>query len=313
MATSGSTDYSVNRNQIITEALELLGVLPAGDTADTNDVTSLSLTLNLMIKHWQSRGVALWKNAQIVVFLELSAQSYSLGPTGDKACLLSDMVKTEVAAAAASGATTLVVDSITSMASGDIIGIELDGGDLQWTTINGAPASATITLTAALTDDVNLDAHVYTYTTATIPRPLFVTEGRLHQNSDQEIPLSIIGRNKYMRLTSKTSTGPASQIYYDPLRANGELYVWPTASTVKDYLILNTRMPLEDFDGSTDDPDFPQEWMLPLAWNLAVLAAPKFGITLSQQFETKAGMFLTDAMDSAVDFGSIYFESDEER
>jgi hypothetical protein len=42
---------------------------------------------------------------------------------------------------------------------------------------------------------------------------------------------------------------------------------------------------IEDFDSGTDNPDFPQEWYLPLALNLAVLIAPKFGLPRTEYME----------------------------
>jgi hypothetical protein len=44
----------------------------------------------------------------------------------------------------------MVVDSITGVASGDIIGVALDTGLWHWTTVNGAPSGSTIVLTAGL-------------------------------------------------------------------------------------------------------------------------------------------------------------------
>ena len=309
MATSGSANYLVNRNEIIAEALELIGELPAGDTVGANDVSSCARTLNMMIKHWQARGVALWKNTQVVVFLSPGGQYYQLGPSGDRAAYLSDMVETTVATAAVAGASTITVDDATGMASGDSIGVELSDGTLQWTTINGAPAADVVTLAAVLAGEVAADAHVYTYTT-TIGRPLFITEARHHYASGQEVTLRPVSRNQYMRLATKTTTGSTSQYYYDPQTTNGRLYVWPTASTVQDYLVLTARMPIEDFDGATDDQDFPQEWMLPLAYNLAVLIAPKYDQEMSADFKGLAARFLLDAEDSAVDHGSVFFETE---
>lgn len=305
MATSGSVDYLITRNEIITEALELLGVLANGDTANTNDVTSCSRTLNMMVKHWQARGVMLWKSQEIYVFLADEGQYYDLGPTGDHAT--ASFVKTEVATAADSGASTIEVDDDTGISDADAVGVELDDGTLQWTTVNGAPSSDTITLTASLTDDVSVDANVFTYTTIT-NRPLFISEGRLHQDSGTEIPLTVVAGNDYKRISTKTSSGKASQIWYDPLTTNGRLHVWPTPDSVKDYLVLTARMPIEDFDSGSDDPDFPQEWLLPLAYNLAVLVAPKFNEETTPAFQMRAREFLMDATDSAADHGSLYLE-----
>ena len=302
MTTSGSTNYAVTRDEIITEALEIVGAIANGDTPDANDVTSAARTLNMMIKHWQSRGVALWKTQELYVPLIVNRQYYNLGPSGDPAT--ASIVKTEVATAASSGATTLVVDSISGISASDNIGIELDGGDLQWTTVSGAPSGSTITLAAALTDDVSVDAWVLTYTTG-ISRPLFITDASFYNASGVEIPMRGEGR---LNVPTYTTTGPATIWNYDPQLTNGKLRVWPYAASVQGYLVLTARMPLEDFDASTDNPDFPQEWLLPLAWNLAVLIAPKFNEQLSPAVISMAGQFLADAMDSAVDSGSIIFE-----
>ena len=60
MAVSGSTNFSVTRDDIINEALELLGVLGEGEVANTNQLTSASRTLNMMTKAWQADGLNLF-------------------------------------------------------------------------------------------------------------------------------------------------------------------------------------------------------------------------------------------------------------
>lgn len=54
MATSGSTDFTVTRDQLITEALENLGVIDVGGTAGTSDINSASTTLNILVKGLQA-------------------------------------------------------------------------------------------------------------------------------------------------------------------------------------------------------------------------------------------------------------------
>jgi hypothetical protein len=78
--------------------------------------------------------------------------------------------RTTVSVAASSGASTIDVASITGISNGDIIAIELDtvlisaGSERQWfhTTVNGAPAGSTITLTATLPADVAIGRRVQT-------------------------------------------------------------------------------------------------------------------------------------------------------
>ena len=75
------------------------------------------------------------------------------------------------------------------MSDADNIGIELDDGTIQWTTINGAPAGSTVTLTDALTDDVASGNAVYVYTAKT-NRPMkllgFKTPKEVHDKLIQK-------------------------------------------------------------------------------------------------------------------------------
>ena len=56
MTTSGSSDFSVSRDDIITEALQQLGVIGEGGTPSANQLTDMSRLLNMMIKNWSTYG-----------------------------------------------------------------------------------------------------------------------------------------------------------------------------------------------------------------------------------------------------------------
>uniref|UniRef100_A0A6M3ILB3 Putative structural protein n=1 Tax=viral metagenome TaxID=1070528 RepID=A0A6M3ILB3_9ZZZZ len=280
MATSGSTDYNVDRNDIIDEALEQIGRKAAEQTIPNAIYASCGRSLNMLIKAWGAEGIGLWKDREIAVFQAYEGYSIDIGPSGDHAT--ESYVKTEIETAAASGDATIEVDSISGITNGDYIGIELDDKTLQWTTINGVPAGTTITLTAVLTDAAAVDNHVYTYTTKAV-RPLGFSEARVHYgNGDTENSIEIIGRKEYMEISNKLSTGVANSVYYDPQLTDGVLKVWSACNDVKNWLMMTAQMPIEDFDAGTDDADFAQEWFLPLSLNLAVLIAPKFGVTVSK-------------------------------
>jgi hypothetical protein len=305
MATSGI--YSFNRTaiQIITEAMELIGEYQAGETLTAEDTTSCLASLNMMIKAWQAEGIGLWTKRDAALLLGYEEYSYDIGPTGDNVTLVSDLVKTEIATAASSTDLTITVDDDDGVSNGDYIGVELDDGTVQWTTVNGVPAANVITLTAALTDDVAVDNHVYAYTSK-LQRPLEIADVRLRNASDYERPLIIKSRQEYMALPNKADTGAANIVYYDPQRTNGKLYVWPACNNVQEYIKFTAKIPFEDFDATTNDPDFPQEWLLPLAWNLAILIAPKFGVELATKFELKALGFKQAVSDFDREDASIF-------
>jgi len=290
MTTSSSYDYNRTAIQIITEAMELTGTIAAGETITAADSASCLQTLNMMVKAWQAEGIGLWTKRDAALILEEDEYLYSIGPTGDHATLVSDLVKNELAVAGAAADLTITVDDDEGITTGDIIGIELDDGEIQWTTVNGVPAANVVTLTAALTGAAAVDNHVYAYASK-LQRPIEIADVRLHNNSDYERPLQIKSRQEYMALPNKADTGAANLVYYDPQMTNGKLYVWPACNDVKEYIKFTAKIPVEDFDSIANDPDFPQEWLLALSWNLAILIAPKFGKELSNKFELKALAF----------------------
>ena len=85
MTTSGSTSFSVTRDQIITDALVELGVLFDGEVPTSSMVDSANRKLNMMIKNWMSRDVGLWLNTFVTLPLVVGQQSYTIGPLGDLA------------------------------------------------------------------------------------------------------------------------------------------------------------------------------------------------------------------------------------
>ena len=303
MSTSGSYSFSLTGTEIITEALELLGVVGVGNPMSSEDQATCLRTLEMMIKAWQAEGIAMWTTREASLFFSYRGASYSIGPTGDHCSTAG--YKTEVATAAASGASTITVDSDDDITDGDYIGIELDDGTVQWTTVNGTPSSDVVTLTASLTDTVAIDNHVYNYTSK-IQRPLEIIEVRRISSDGTDVPLEIISRDEYMRLSDKDSYGAVNQVYYDPLLTNGKMYVWPTPNDVKEYLKFSCRIPIEDFDSASNDPDFPQEWLMALSWNLAAYVSPKFGKQLSQTFIMEAAMLKQVVKDFDHEDTSIY-------
>jgi len=283
MATSGSTNFAVTRDDIINEALEMLGVLGEGEIANTNQIASASRTLNMMTKAWQAEGLNLFAIERMYLFTEKAQEEYTLASsTTDH--VTTDFTETTVSVAAVSGASTITVDSDTGISNGDKIGIA-QGTDVQWTTVNGTPSADVITLTDVLADDVVVDAVVYAYTT-TADRPMKVMESYIHlASSNTDIPIGKVSRRYYNQLSVKDNVGIVNQFYYDPQVNAGKLFVWPTTDDEKNYIVMFVQRTLDDLDAGTDNPDFPQEWYLPLTLNLAVLLATKYGLPASEYRE----------------------------
>jgi len=399
MSTSGSYNFSVNRNDILTESMEIIGELAAGETLGGNEATTAARTLNMMIKGWQALDYGLWLNKEIVLFLQADTIAYDIGPTGDECTLSSGAVKTELAADAASAASSITLDSVSGMSDnfdrdgvcaaqtatgagsltlngalvsssiaymtsprkiliyaagnnsaktfsvtgtdengasqteditgpnattvystyaystitaitidaastgnvevgqvGDRIGIEIDDDTIHWTYISNT-LSTTTTLVTALDGAASTDNHVYVYTTKT-QRPLDIIEARRRDADNLDIPLEIIGRDDYMMLSDKTTEGTPTSVFYDPQTTNGKLYVWPEPDNMQDRIYMSVKYPIQDFDASTDDADFPQEWFAATCWNLAVRLCPKFG----RQVTSEVAAMAISTLEAAVGF-----------
>ena len=79
MATSGSTDFSVSRDDIIKRALRLIGALAQGETPTTNQTTEAAAALNGLVKAWQADGMPLWAIKSYDIPLTSGIKDYSIG------------------------------------------------------------------------------------------------------------------------------------------------------------------------------------------------------------------------------------------
>jgi len=82
MAVSGSTDFSVNRDQLIRDSLSMVGAQAPDEAMTDSELQEASRTLNMMLKAWQTDGLQLWLRRSVSVVLIADTASYTLGPGG---------------------------------------------------------------------------------------------------------------------------------------------------------------------------------------------------------------------------------------
>lgn len=280
MATSGSINLTATGTDIITEALEQLGVLSEGETPGTNALTSCNRTLNYLVKAWQAEGLNIFALQKSYLFLQENVHEYTLSSTGSH--WTDTFYSTQVAVAAVATDTTITVDDDANITNGDYIGIECSDGTMHWTTVNGVPAANVVTLTDALDAAVSIDAYVYNYTTKA-DRPMKITNALVRDTANRDVEVPIIQREEYVRLPDKTTDGRVNQLYFEPSIGTSKLFVWPETNDVTDYLVIWSQRTLDDIDTvATDEVDFPQEWFMPLMFNLALMLMPKYGTPMPQ-------------------------------
>ena len=321
MATSGTITFRTNRNEVIKGALRLCSAYDPENSAgpSTAQITDAAESLNLLVKSWGAVGLQLWERRWGVVFPQNNQGTFILGspgPAGDHACLTTPLnggfVQTTLSTDAADGASTIEVESITGQLSTTgttattitnayNIGIELDDGTLQWTTVNGAPSGTTVTLAAVLTDSATSGNAVYCYQTKLI-RPLRVLDAFIRQTQGgNDLPCKIISRDEYNRFGVKSSPGTPTQIYYNPQSNTGQLYTYPVFNDMTQVLFIEFSKPIDDFTTSTDDYDLPQEWGNALKLNLALQIAPEYEVPTDKfkqiQFLAKDAFDLVNGYD----------------
>jgi len=275
MATSGSTDFNVTGAQIVTDALELIGVVKEGTTINDQQLDRGLRALNRFIK--SETEVHLWKKKEITVFPVVGQRRYLLA--GANAVETNDLTETTTDADEALGQTVISVTSTTGFNNSDVIGIVQDDDTIHWSTISSFVADDTVTIGDATTAAATSGNKVYVYTTAA-SRPLKIYSGRSSLDGNDTPEIQILSRDEYDTLPEKEQSGDVVNAYYDPQIGVGELYLWNVPSDVSRVYKFTCQFPVEDFDAQTDNPDFPQEWIDFLVYGLAMARAPAYGKTV---------------------------------
>lgn len=79
MATSGSTNFSINRDQLIAGALRIAGAISQGETPSATLYTETSEALNMFVKAMQADGMPLWAIRKQAVTLTSATADYTIG------------------------------------------------------------------------------------------------------------------------------------------------------------------------------------------------------------------------------------------
>ena len=167
--------------------------------------------------------------------------------------------------------------------------------------------------------NVTLTASTASYTigdgaTVDTPKPLKVYSAML-RNTDTDIdtPMTLLTRQEYNSLGNKTTEGDPISFWYNPQLTTGTLTLYPTPSTTvasSSVVRIIYQRPFEDFDASTDEPDFPQEWYEAIKFMLADRLAPEYGLSLQerQDISARAERMHQAALGFGTEEGSIRFQ-----
>ncbi len=159
--------------------------------------------------------------------------------------------------------------------------------------------------------------------TVDTPAPLKVLQA-FRRNSltspNTDTPMLVIDQHAYNLLTPKTSTGTPNQLFYQTpgtagntsgTQMRGTIFIYnsPNATSITyDTIGLVVQQPFEDFDASTDVPDFPSYWFNALKWGLADQLCSEYGVGLSERgfIQNKADKHKNMALSFGSEEGSLF-------
>lgn len=291
MATSGSVDFSVSRNEIILAALQDLGITGGVDTVSsasfTTNVTAMAMKLNMLVKLWSGQsdfapGIKMWSRKRAYLFLCGGQNTYTLGPTtttaGTTNKWASSYVTTTLSGAEAAGQTVISLTDATGIVATNRIGIELDSGVMQWTTVAGV-SSNDVTIGNALDSAAGSGNRVFAYAVnAQGRRPISILSASLRDTDGNDTPVNHqMSIDEYESISSKSQDSDPSRLYYETTLTDGTVYLDAEPSDITKVIRIVYLSPIEDFDAENDTPDYDQNWYLPLVLGLAEQSAMMFG------------------------------------
>ncbi len=201
MGTSNSINYNQNRDQISSDALQLLGVITKFETATSADLTFCSNILNKMIKAWESQGIHVWATSEAIIPLIDGQNEYIFDGTTTND-IAGDLAHNTVASSDGSG-TSIDVDDVSWANVDDYITITLDDGSRETTTITVISGN-TLTLNDSV-DSFSSGNNVVIFT-ALMNRPLNILSARYRYNTGIDRKMKLMGRSEFMALPNKNNT-----------------------------------------------------------------------------------------------------------
>lgn len=297
MATSGSYDFSLTAAQLIARVAKNLGLIDAGGSITTADQTDILETLNVVAKEFGVSdglpGLKIHRRQVVNLFLAKGQQTYLIGPSNANAT--TSYGRTTLSAAEAAGQTVISItsnsDSTTdpgntvTMTNGDYVGIELDDGSIHWSTISGTPSS-TMTIAAQTTGAASSGNYVWWYTSKAQRFP-FIESAVLRTSSRNDTPLYVYrDRREYDQgVVDKLADGTPTSVVVEPLRTSTRVTFNSQPTDVTSTVVLTVMYPAEDYDSTSNDIAFPQEWFGFLEWETTLRSVSQYGVAWTPAME----------------------------
>jgi hypothetical protein len=279
-------------------AAENLTIIEAGGTVSSADQTSMLQRLNFIAKQWQGKadmaqGLKVHGRASASRSFSLKGSSATRSdrrrPTRGHCAVwphdaeLGLCERHEPLRERRDTDTTTYPGTTVSMTSGDIIGVVLNDGTISLDDAgSGTPSVFAGHALRGAAGAAAAGNFVYWFTSRAQRFPISSTRrsGLRHDDFGEatDIPLFVFRDvQSYEALPDKTADGDPTALLVEPQRLNTAITLDCQPNDVTKVVNLAVLYPAEDYDATSDDIAFPQEWFAALEWELTLRCAPLFG------------------------------------
>jgi hypothetical protein len=130
--------------------------------------------------------------------------------------------------------------------------------------------------------------------------------------------MRIVTRDEYNRLGNKTTSGNPILISVIPNLTDTTVKVYPRPTSVEaaaNNIVLVYQKQFDDFDSSTDNPEFPNEFFDALKFALASRLSYEYGLDVQdrKQLFEQSMILKADALSFGTEEGSMFMAVDNRR
>lgn len=310
MPLSGTTTFTMTRNDCIKASLRVLRELGAGGVPTIEDYENCNQALNIVLKAWQMRGIPLWKLMEVSFPLIPDMATYQLGLAGGSIVNEGIMI-VDPGSGGTDGTWTESVLDTGSGVDGEVEYV-IDGGLITSVTVT-AEGSGYSAPWAQFTNAAG--SFEVTFAQLGLPgdRPLKFRDAWIRDDATSQDTLQLqVARQDYNQFGYKAQTGVPNQYWYDPQLGTGIVTVYPVPTALGRTFYGIVQMPIQDMVTATDNFDLPQEWLQAIKWGLADELSLEYGCPADVRGEVaaKAAKFVDDCFGYSLEESSVYFTVD---
>ena len=253
MAVSGSKNFEPDVAEYIEEAFERCGL----ELRTGYDARTARRSLNLLFADWANRGLNLWTVVEVTQTVASGITEY---PLGTITLTVADSSSFTIGETITGGGSSVTASVITKPLSTTMTITVPSGTFTAAETITGSSSGATTTVSSVPSlEDVQSSVDILS---AVVRR------------SSRDISINRIGRDDYLRIPDKTTTGRPIQFYVDRL-ITPVYRIWPSPENSTDQIIYDRMVRIDDADDSVNTVEVPWRFYPCLTAGLAYYVALK--------------------------------------